>query len=121
MSSRLVQSVAAVAALAAAGCAAQPALPPAPADLVAAIGRSGPNECNPELASVLAHHGVTAAMINSVRYMPNFTVNRHGGEMNGQTAWVYLNGQPGAGLVTLSTGCRLESIAADGGLKYPRS
>ena len=32
-----------------------------------------------------------------------------------------LTGQPGAGLITVGNGCSLQSIGADGGLKYPRS
>jgi predicted small lipoprotein YifL len=119
MSHRHALLIAATAALTLAGCAAQPQLPAPPADLVAAINARGANECNVEVARVLAQHKVTAPMINSVRYTPNFNVNRHGGEMVGQTAWVYLNNVQGVATIQVGNQCSLQSVGTDGGFRFP--
>ena len=120
MADRIACRLTALAALALAGCTTQPQLPAPPADLVARLNALGANECNTEVARVLAQHNVTAAQVTSVRYTPNFNVNRHGGEMVGQIAWVYLAGQPGVAMITVGNQCSLQGVAADGGLNFPR-
>jgi len=113
-----IASLAAIAALA--GCANKPPLPAAPADLVAAVNARGANECNGTVAKVLNDHGVTAPQLVSLRYTQTFAVRSHGGFVNGQTAWVYLQGQTGVGLIHLDDSCESLGIGGDGGFRYPR-
>lgn len=104
------------------GCAANqaPALPAAPADLVAAVNARGANECNDNVARVLAAHGVAAAQLTGLRYTNEFSVHSRGAFITGQTAWVNLQGQQGVGLIHLDESCGPQGVGGDGGFRFAR-
>jgi predicted small lipoprotein YifL len=115
-------AVARLAVLAAlAGCTQQPPLPAAPADLAAAVNARGANECNREVAAVLYARGVTATQLTGIRYTESVAIRGHGDSfINGQTAWVSLQGQPGVGVVHLDSDCSVRGVGTDGSFRYPR-
>jgi hypothetical protein len=113
-----IASLAAIAGLA--GCTTTPPLPAAPADLQNAVNARGANECNRTVASVLDVRGVTGAQLTGVRYTESYAIRGRDSFINGQTAWVYLQGQQGAGVIHLDSDCALRGVSSDGAFRFPR-
>ena len=117
-----IANLAAIAALAACTADQGPPLPAAPADLQNAVNARGANECNRAVASVLAERGVTGAQLTGLRYTDSVAMRGGRGDsfINGQTAWVYLQGQQGVGIVHLGNQCEVHGVSTDGSFRYPR-
>ncbi len=117
--SRIV-AVAALLALAACAADPPPPLPPAPADLVAALEAKAPNRCNATTAAALASRGVAASDVAGAFYVPLIVGSNESVRRVGDQAWVDLVGQPGSVVVEVGLGCALRQIYARDGARLPR-
>jgi hypothetical protein len=93
-----------------------PVATPDPA-VLAALDRNASNSCNPSVASVLTGARIPASDIRGLSY--GIYRDEFRDIIVRWDAWVYLNSQPGAVVVTVDEDCRPIQIYARGGAKLP--